>query len=175
MVDRMSLVSLGRARARVILQLGPGGVVHVGRTAIELARMKRSLEQHGLRESIEGGEYAEFFAPVAVESLTAPNTAPNTAPEADEIARRQSRIVRIAAKRVGATCLPQSIVLARRLRNRGLNPSVRIGVADLPTIGMAAHAWVELNGKPVGEDASSFASFGVEEFGRALGSLGVSR
>jgi Transglutaminase-like superfamily len=127
--------------------------------------LKRSLYQRGLRESLDAGEYEALFAFSGAGS--------GAKSEPSEIGREQSRIVRIAAKRVGATCLPRSIVLARRLRDGGLHPSVRIGVAELPKIGMAAHAWVELNGQPVGEDASSFAPFGVEEVGRAIRSLGT--
>jgi Transglutaminase-like superfamily len=154
-----------RARARVVFGLGVRGVAQVGRAAIELARVKRSLGQRGLRESLADGEYEDLFAPSVAGS--------DPKSDANGIARDQSRIVRIAAKRVGATCLPRSIVLARRLRDSGLHPSVRIGVAELPTLGMAAHAWVELNGQPVGEDAASFAPFGVAEVGRAIRSLGA--
>jgi Transglutaminase-like superfamily len=152
-----------QARARVLSQLGLGGVVQVTQAAVSLARMKRSLEKHGLRKSL-GDEYADLFAH---------QSAVNVANHNDHTARRETRIVRIAAKRVGATCLPSSIVLARRLRACGLNPSVRIGIAKLPAKGMTAHAWVELGGEPVGEDASSFLAFTADEFARGLASLKV--
>lgn len=47
-----------------------------------------------------------------------------------------------------ATCLPQSLALARMLRQKGVAANVRIGVKA--GSGFAAHAWIEIDGRPLG-------------------------
>jgi hypothetical protein len=166
-VDARSARLAWIARFQILRKLGVRGLCEVAGTAIELAQLKRSLLRKGLRASIGDRDYREMFGEHMI-TVSAES-------DVDEVVKHQLRIVRLAAKKVGATCLPRSIVLARQLRQRGLHPMIRIGVADLPTVGMAAHAWVELAGKPVGEDASTFAPFGVDDFDRAFRSLGVER
>ena len=63
--------------------------------------------------------------------------------------------VRLAARLhfLPAECLPRSLVLAAMLNKRGGSSSVRIGVAKTEN-GIASHAWVELDGKMVGEAES---------------------
>jgi hypothetical protein len=59
------------------------------------------------------------------------------------------------------TCLPRSLVLARLLARRGLPAKLRLGVRrQEPFLG---HAWVEIEGRAVGEDAPHrhFTSFGA--------------
>lgn len=48
------------------------------------------------------------------------------------------------------TCLPRALALWRMLRRRGIPARVRIGVRRDETT-LAAHAWVEVGGRPVGE------------------------
>ena len=65
---------------------------------------------------------------------------------------RAARLVNAAARfnPFPATCLTRSIVLARMLQRRGLAAEIRIGVCrDRSPV--AAHAWVEVNGKPVND------------------------
>src|SRR5579859_3220825 len=49
-----------------------------------------------------------------------------------------------------ARCLEQSLVLYYVLRRRGVPAELRLGVRPL---GFVAHAWVELDGRAVGESA----------------------
>ena len=68
------------------------------------------------------------------------------------VAQRQARYVEVAA-RYGlyrATCLPRSLALWWLLRCHGLEANLRIGV-KLVDKGLAAHAWVELQGQPLNE------------------------
>lgn len=66
------------------------------------------------------------------------------------------------------TCLARSIVLARMLRQGGRDARVVIGVSRRG--GFAAHAWVEENGRAVGEDAGALGRFVALE---ALGPRGT--
>jgi hypothetical protein len=51
------------------------------------------------------------------------------------------------------TCLPRSLALQRMLAARGIPAELRIGVRKEPSGGgaIAAHAWIEVGGVPVGE------------------------
>jgi hypothetical protein len=61
----------------------------------------------------------------------------------------------IAAVREGATlvpgswCLQSALAAQALLRNIGMQPELRIGLAHSPIQGMRAHAWLELDGLPV--------------------------
>jgi transglutaminase-like putative cysteine protease len=55
-----------------------------------------------------------------------------------------------------ATCLPQSLALARMLRGRGIDATVRVGVSAGDEF--AAHAWVDWNGKPLTVAGSAFTA-----------------
>lgn len=55
-------------------------------------------------------------------------------------------------------CLPHSLVLARMLRRRGIAAELRIGVAREPDR-LLAHAWVEWEGRALGETTEGLASF----------------
>lgn len=57
-----------------------------------------------------------------------------------------------------AVCLEQSLALYVLLRRRGVPAELRIGVQPFP---FAAHAWVEVEGRPVNEDEETVASFRV--------------
>ncbi len=51
------------------------------------------------------------------------------------------------------TCLPRSLALQRMLARRGIASELRIGVRKESNGagGIAAHAWVEVDGVPLGE------------------------
>ncbi len=67
----------------------------------------------------------------------------------DLVQRCVERVARAAAFFPGrAECLEQSLALLVLLRRRGLPAQLRVGVRSLP---FAAHAWVELAGRPVNE------------------------
>ncbi|MBB4638475.1 lasso peptide biosynthesis B2 protein [Longimicrobium terrae] len=55
-----------------------------------------------------------------------------------------------------AVCLEQSLSLYLLLRRRGVPAELRLGVTPSP---FHAHAWVELHGEPVNEDAETVAKF----------------
>ena len=63
-------------------------------------------------------------------------------------------------------CLPQALCLRRLLGRHGVAAELKIGVARADGA-LAAHAWVERNGRPVGE------SLAVEERFATLGSSGA--
>lgn len=66
--------------------------------------------------------------------------------------KRLPRLVDAAARNhlYPMTCLRRSLVLQRLLAGRGLPSSLRFGV--LKTEGdLVAHAWVEVDGRPIGE------------------------
>ena len=60
-----------------------------------------------------------------------------------------ARMVDAAGSLSGASCLPRSLVLWGLLRARGA--VIRLGVAQSPPKGIAAHAWVELDGCPIND------------------------
>ena len=68
-------------------------------------------------------------------------------------------VSRAAAHHLGAmTCLPRALALRAMLARRGIESSLRIGVRrEAATI--AAHAWVEVAGSPLGEPEEIEARF----------------
>lgn len=73
---------------------------------------------------------------------------------------RLARLVDLAARihPLSPTCLPRALALRRLLAGRGLAAELRIGVrrdAD----GLAAHAWLEHDGRVIGEPAEVPAAF----------------
>lgn len=68
--------------------------------------------------------------------------------EAESLAKLAS----IAGNRlpIQATCLRQALLVYWMLRRKGLLPELRIGVQKVQG-NMDAHAWVELDGTPVGQ------------------------
>lgn len=71
--------------------------------------------------------------------------------------------VKVAARRrvVGVVCLPESLTLLTLLRRRGIAAELRIGVATAGPF--AAHAWVEVDGRPVNDTADVAERFAVFE------------
>jgi hypothetical protein len=67
----------------------------------------------------------------------------------DLVRATAERVARAGAFYPGrAECLEQSMVLLILLRRRGLPAQLRLGVQNFP---FAAHAWVELDGRPINE------------------------
>lgn len=82
--------------------------------------------------------------------------AKGTIPQTDLVmALDMHEAVRLAARLhfMPAQCLPRSLVLVAMLKKRGSSASVRIGVVKTGRE-IASHAWVELDGKMVGEAES---------------------
>ena len=81
-------------------------------------------------------------------------------------ARRSRQLQQIprAVRAVGArrptrfACLPRSITTWVMLRRRGISADVRVGVSGT-SADFASHAWVELGGRPIGEDPHYVDSF----------------
>jgi hypothetical protein len=71
-------------------------------------------------------------------------------------------------------CLPHALCLRRLLARRGIEGVLRIGVARQEDR-LLAHAWIEWEGKPLGEAEESIARFeplqGNEEADRAVSLL----
>jgi len=71
----------------------------------------------------------------------------------------------VAGRRlVGAPCLARSLVVWFLLRRRGIDAVLVIGAADPGDGVLPAHAWVEVDGEPVNDDAGvrvRYGSFGV--------------
>jgi hypothetical protein len=65
------------------------------------------------------------------------------------------------------SCLRQALFMWWRLRRRGLRPEIRIGVTLQD--GFAAHAWVELDGRPLAQPPEQHGRFvPMEVFAREL-------
>ncbi len=64
-------------------------------------------------------------------------------------------------------CLPRSLVLQRLLARQGIASELRIGV-DMDGGTLTGHAWLEHNGKAVGEDAGVEEQFSVLKGGGAV-------
>lgn len=78
-------------------------------------------------------------------------------PEAAQLAA--SAVERAGAKGpIRATCLAQCLVLYAILRSRGNSPQVHLG-ADIRSGVMGAHAWLTLDGVPLGAGPSGFSDF----------------
>jgi len=77
------------------------------------------------------------------------------------------RLVRVSHSRpvvaLGVDCVAESLVLEAALRRFGLEPALRIGLD--PASPNKAHAWVELDGRPLNDKPdveSRWAAFGDE-------------
>lgn len=102
-----------------------------------------------------------------------PAIAPSdNASEMSAIAQRIARLVAIASRHgpYRATCLRQSLALWWLLRRRGMGVELRIGVRkDGPEL--RAHAWVEHEGRPLGQpipDYTPFTDLQIEKRGHRL-------
>lgn len=84
------------------------------------------------------------------------------APGADvrDAAVQARAVARVARWVPGATCLVRAAALARWLRSRAAPAVLRIGVRrEAETL--RAHAWVELDGVALGEDAATLRGFAL--------------
>jgi Transglutaminase-like superfamily len=79
-------------------------------------------------------------------------------PATAELAERTAHHVAIAGAFFPgrAVCLEQSLALYLLLRRRGVPAELRLGVVPSP---FYAHAWVEVDGAPINEDAETVAKF----------------
>lgn len=59
----------------------------------------------------------------------------------------------------GDTCLRRCLVLGARLH--GLGPVLRLGVRDAPRGQVAAHAWLEIDGRPLDGDLGGVSPLGT--------------
>lgn len=76
----------------------------------------------------------------------------------DSLAERTAHRVAVAGAFFPgrAVCLEQSLALYVLLRRRGVPAELRLGVVPSP---FHAHAWVEVGGAPLNEDAETVAKF----------------
>lgn len=74
--------------------------------------------------------------------------------------RRAAALKRLGARLPGTACLVRSLALRWWMRSAGLDARIRIG-ARPGEDGVAAHAWVELDGVPVDDHADHIARFRV--------------
>ena len=102
--------------------------------------------------------------------------------EAD--AARQERVVtfarwacRLTRWKSGGNCLERALIAYRFLLEGGSAPTLVIGMGRAKQSEIVGHAWVELNGMPVGESAASVTVY-VPALGlvrRRPGSVGLGR
>lgn len=114
------------------------------RVAWRLWQVHRALEQGGFQPSA-----ARWLGPVA------------PAIPAETLSWLRA-VRRIGARWPGSKCLDQSLVLASLLRERGTDARLMIGAAR-GGAGIEAHAWVEIDGEPLGEPADLRERFRVLE------------
>lgn len=81
-------------------------------------------------------------------------------PELVEVAQRFATLTEIASRRglYRANCLHQSLTLCRLLRSYGIAAQLRVGVRKHQET-LDAHAWVELDGKVIGEPVRDYVAF----------------
>jgi Transglutaminase-like superfamily len=65
---------------------------------------------------------------------------------------RIAQLVAHAAPLTATTCVPRSLTTFTLLRRDGHQPTVRFGVDPAVIDLLDAHAWVEVDGRPVGEN-----------------------
>ncbi|MBI4915095.1 MAG: lasso peptide biosynthesis B2 protein [Acidobacteria bacterium] len=146
--------------------------------ALRVSGLRRTQRLLGLPTTIESGEPAGASRfpssqilcstpPVAPEVSIAASNATRTGDRFRVIAtgnesERLSRLVGFAARLRPRpfTCLPRSLVLQRLLLWRGVAATMRIGVRPARDR-VAAHAWLEVDGRPVGERSDPGQSFAV--------------
>lgn len=86
-----------------------------------------------------------------------PARAPAALPDPERLAWMVQRAAGAAAL-ANTSCLRQSLLLVYLLRRRGLQPELQFGVAR-GADAMDLHAWVELDGAPVGQHDPRFRTF----------------
>ncbi|HSU15794.1 lasso peptide biosynthesis B2 protein [Longimicrobium sp.] len=116
----------------------------VARCALELLAVRACLKARGFGRAVA-------WARRRASAASGPGLAP------DEVERAAYHVAVAAAFFPGrAVCLEQSLALFVLLRRRGAPAELRIGVQVYP---FYAHAWVELDGRPVNEDQETVEKF----------------
>jgi hypothetical protein len=119
-------------------------VPSVARCALMLLAVRVRLKARGFGPSVAWAKAQALRA-----------SGPGLAPE--EVERAAYHVAVAAAFFPGrAVCLEQSLALYLLLRRRGVPAELRIGVQVYP---FYAHAWVELDGRPVNEDVETVEKF----------------
>ncbi|HSJ08956.1 MAG TPA: lasso peptide biosynthesis B2 protein [Longimicrobiales bacterium] len=121
-----------------------GGVPSVVTCLLLLAAVDVSARMFGLRRTLRWAKRATRVGRVRV------------AADADACAGRVALASAFYPRR--ALCLEQSLVLFVVLRRRGVAAELRIGVQPRP---FYAHAWVEVDGRPLRESRELSQSFAV--------------
>jgi Transglutaminase-like superfamily len=98
---------------------------------------------------------AALTRPLSAPSPTGANVV-DTISAAQRVARLEAATARALFLR--STCLEQSLVLCWMLRRRGMSPVLRVG-ARKDADRLEAHAWVEIDGIALGDDAGQHAHF----------------
>ena len=75
--------------------------------------------------------------------------------------REIARLVDAPAALLRIGCLPRSLVLWHSLRVRGIPSEIRRGVSKCAADGLAAHAWVEHEGRPLNDRPDVTERFAV--------------
>jgi hypothetical protein len=80
------------------------------------------------------------------------------------LAQQLHRLVEFSSRLhfVPMTCLVKSLVLQKMLNDQNISSQVKIGAQKIQDT-MYAHAWVEVNGKPIGESDDIAEKFHVFE------------
>lgn len=118
-----------------------GQLVSLTRTLVALASVKLALRTRGFRRT------HRLFATAAVRRTAA-------SVDVSDIIYTVSAAAAFLPWR--ALCLEQSLTLCYLLRRHGHDAIVRLGVRPHP---FAAHAWVEIDGTPLGESPEHLRTF----------------
>jgi hypothetical protein len=100
-----------------------------------------------------------FLLP-AIRAAMIPRDAPGDPSDAPHLNRILLALTRWWPART--LCLQRSLMLYWLLNRRNLEPSLRIGV-DKADAKLLAHAWVEINGQPIGEPSDQCQEFALLE------------
>ena len=127
------------------------------RAAATVVRVRRMLAGRAIGTLVEtGGAAPADRAPDATRG-SLPHDTPHDSRAV--IGHWRAAVDRALALLPGDTgCLVRATTLSRHLVAAGLDATVRIGVRRTGTR-LDAHAWVEVDGRPVGEPASHVAGF----------------
>jgi hypothetical protein len=105
-----------------------------------------------------------------VESTRLRDDEPEDSPSTLILAQRIQKLVGYAARLhlIPMTCLVKSLALQKMLGRRDVPSQIKIGVQKIQDT-VFAHAWVEVNKKPIGEVADIAQKFYVLDFSPTLG------
>ena len=93
-------------------------------------------------------------------------TGQSLSPEKVQLSKKGSWAVRAASRYVpSATCLAQALTLQSLLSREGIRSDLAIGVARGDESGIAAHAWLEIDGMVIigGEERDRFTRLKRQE------------